>query len=497
MLPLKGQGSGRLLSNTAWNVAGQVVPLLVGIAVLPLLIRTIGIERFGFLTLVWVLVGYAGVFDLGIGNVLVRLVAARLARGDVTGAHHLGRVGLSYLALFGVAIGSAFALGGTWLVTHFFKLPPELLGEASLAMWLLASSVPLVMLTTGFAGVISAHQRFRDLNMMRAAIGVASYVGPLTVALWVPRLDALVAVTILLRAVGAVGHALLARHSCGFALIPTMPDAPTSREILSIGGWMGISNVVGPMLTYLDRLLLGALVPVRMVAFYATPYDVISRTLLLPWSAMSALLPRAAQAQPGSPAARQMLGDAARLMYLLMLPVSFSFVVLARPALQLWLGDEFAQQSTLVMQLLAIGVFINALAQSAAVLIQGAGQPRSLALMHLAQLPLYGALLYTLTLYLGIVGTALAALARFTADALMCLVIARRGVARGPMTYGPAVLPAVLAAALLLVGLFPWTGLQAFAAWLGGLGLLGLFAWRRLLTVAERDRVRSLLWASA
>lgn len=192
-----------------------------------------------------------------------------------------------------------------------------------------------------------------------------------------------------------------------------------------------------------------------------------------------------------------MLGDAARLMYLLMLPVSFSFVVLARPALQAWLGDEFAQQSTLVLQLLAIGVFINALAQSSAVVIQGAGQPRSMALLHLAQLPMYGALLYGLTLHLGILGTALAALVRFTVDALMCLMIARRGVARGPMAYGPAILPAVLAGSLLLIGLFPWTSAQAFSAWLGGLSLLGLFAWRRMLTADERDRVRNLIWAGA
>ena len=68
-------GRARLLANTGWNLAGQVVPLAVGIAVLPLLIRLLGLDRYGFLTLVWVLVGYASIFDFGIGRVLIRVVA--------------------------------------------------------------------------------------------------------------------------------------------------------------------------------------------------------------------------------------------------------------------------------------------------------------------------------------------------------------------------------------------------------------------------------------
>ena len=75
-------GRRRLLSNTAWNVAGQLAPLVVGVLTLPLLIRLVGLERFGFITLVWVLVGYASIFDFGIGRALVRTVAAHLAHAD-------------------------------------------------------------------------------------------------------------------------------------------------------------------------------------------------------------------------------------------------------------------------------------------------------------------------------------------------------------------------------------------------------------------------------
>jgi O-antigen/teichoic acid export membrane protein len=61
--------SGRLLArNTIWNLIGQLVPLLVGMVAIPPLVRGLGIDRFGLLSLVWVIIGYFSFFDLGLGR---------------------------------------------------------------------------------------------------------------------------------------------------------------------------------------------------------------------------------------------------------------------------------------------------------------------------------------------------------------------------------------------------------------------------------------------
>jgi O-antigen/teichoic acid export membrane protein len=477
------------MANTGWNLAGQLVPLLVGLAVLPLLIRALGLDRYGFLTLVWVLVGYASVFDFGIARVLIRVVALRLARGDEAGAHHVARVGMTFLGLFGLLVGGAFALGSGWLVGHVVKLPPELQGEALHAMWLLAASIPFVMLTTGYSGVLSAYQQFRGQNLMRAAMGVASYAGPLLVALSVNRLDALVAFILLMRAAATGAHAWLARRNCHYVFTPLAPDAPSTRELFSLGGWVSVSNVVGPILSYLDRLLLGALVPVRLVAFYATPFDLVSRASILPYAMMSALFPAAAAVEPGSEAARRMMLDSLRHLYVLMLPIVFCLIVLARPGLQIWLGDEFAGHGALVLQLLAVGVFLNTLAQAPATLIQAAGQPRVMALLHLAELPVFVGMLVGLTLRYGIVGTAVAACLRSTADALAVLLLAARDLAPGAIPWRSALRPVAVALALCLMALWPSTGAAALGVMALGLACFVAYAWNRLLLPTERQRL--------
>src|SRR5437667_4284659 len=75
--------SGRLLArNTVWNLLGSGAPMLLAVFCIPILIRGLGTDRFGVLTLAWALIGYASLFDLGLGRALTQLVAQKLGTGD-------------------------------------------------------------------------------------------------------------------------------------------------------------------------------------------------------------------------------------------------------------------------------------------------------------------------------------------------------------------------------------------------------------------------------
>jgi O-antigen/teichoic acid export membrane protein len=208
---------------------------------------------------------------------------------------------------------------------------------------------------------------------------------------------------------------------------------------------------------------------------------------------MSALFPAVAAVEPGSEAARRMMLSSLRHLYVLMLPIVFGLTVLARPGLQLWLGGEFAERGTVVLQLLAVGVFLNTLAQAPATLIQAAGQPRVMALLHLAELPVFVGLLYVLTLRHGIVGTAVAACLRSGADALAVLLLAARDLAPGAIPWRSARLPAAMALALCLLSLWPSTGAAALAVLALGLAFFVAYAWSCLLLPSERQRLLGIV----
>src|SRR5450759_4049184 len=76
------QGGKVIAKNTAINLVGQVLPLFVGIATIPMLIKGLGTDRFGILTLAWMVIGYFSLFDLGLGRALTQIISQRLGKEE-------------------------------------------------------------------------------------------------------------------------------------------------------------------------------------------------------------------------------------------------------------------------------------------------------------------------------------------------------------------------------------------------------------------------------
>ena len=99
--------SGRLLArNTVWNLLGSGTPMLVAVFCIPILIQGLGKDRFGVLTLAWALIGYASLFDLGLGRALTQLVARKLGAGEEREIPSLAWMSLVFMTLLGV-VGTA------------------------------------------------------------------------------------------------------------------------------------------------------------------------------------------------------------------------------------------------------------------------------------------------------------------------------------------------------------------------------------------------------
>lgn len=190
---------------------------------------------------------------------------------------------------------------------------------------------------------------------------------------------------------------------------------------------MTVSNVVSPLMSTMDRFLIGAQVSMAAVAYYATPSEVITKLLIVPASLVGVMFP-AFSASYGRDRARAagLYARSIKYVFLILFPVVLLVVGFARPGLSLWLGADFAQHSFRVLQWLALGVLMNGLACVPFGLVQGAGRPDLTAKLHLIELPCYLLALWWLVSSYGIVGAAIAWTARVGMDAVMLFGMARR-----------------------------------------------------------------------
>lgn len=67
----------RVAKNTIYNLLGYGIPIIVGVVLIPLLIKGLGIGKFGILSLSWVVIGYFSFFDLGGRRPLTKIIAEK------------------------------------------------------------------------------------------------------------------------------------------------------------------------------------------------------------------------------------------------------------------------------------------------------------------------------------------------------------------------------------------------------------------------------------
>jgi O-antigen/teichoic acid export membrane protein len=420
--------SGRLLArNTVWNLIGSGAPLIVAVFSIPILIHGLGKDRFGVLTLAWALIGYASLFDIGLGRALTQLVAKKLGSGE---DHEIPTLAwTSLLLMLGLGIGGAAVIIAIspWLVHHGLKVPEALQPEVVIAFRLLGLSVPVVIVTAGLRGLLEAHQRFKLLNALRIPIGVFTFAGPLLVLPFSQSLVPVVGVLVAGRFVGCLAHLWLCLRVVPELRKRIIWHRPSAGPLLRFGGWMTVSNVVGPLMVTLDRFLIAGLISVTAVAYYATPYEVVTKLWLVPGAVVGVMFPAFSTSFAHNRERASVLYDrSVKYIFLILFPVVLLMIALAQNGLTLWLSADFARHSTRVLQWLAVGVLANGLALVPFSFVQGIGRPDLTAKLHLLELPIYLGMLVWLIHADGIEGAAIAWTVRSVVDALALFIMGRR-----------------------------------------------------------------------
>ncbi|HVS88650.1 MAG TPA: flippase [Candidatus Acidoferrum sp.] len=433
--PVSHLTSGRLLArNTVWNLLGNGAPLIVAVFSIPILIHGLGKDRFGVLALAWALIGYASLFDIGLGRALTQLVARKLGAGEEHEVPTLVWTSLLLMLALGVVGTAVIVAIAPWLVHHALKIPEALQSETLLAFYLLGVSVPVVITTAGLRGLLEAHQRFKLVNALRIPIGVFTFVGPLLVLPFSWSLVPVVGILVAGRLIGCLAHLLVC-----FSVVPELRrrvawHGPSAGPLLRFGGWTTVTNIVGPMMLYMDRFVIGMLVSATAVAYYATPYEVVTKLFVITGAISAVMFPAFSLAGAMDRHRSLMLYRRAMgYMFAGLLPVTAILLMGAKPGLSLWLGVDFASHSYRVAQLLVAGTSVMAMEALPFVLIQGLGRPDIPAKINLLELPFYVAGLYWLIQKYGVTGAAAAWALRGAVDTLLLIYFAHR-LQRGPST---------------------------------------------------------------
>ncbi|HYK36964.1 flippase [Alloacidobacterium sp.] len=410
--------------NTIYNLLGSIAPSLVSLVTVPAYLHLIGYPRYGVLAIVWLFLGYFGLFDPGI----TRAAAFHIARLHEP-KQAKEREGVFWTAL---VVNLAFGMIGA-VVLYFaarpvfmstFKMPESMRGEVIASLPWLAASIPLSTVTGVLGGALQAREWFGVSNSLNVANAAISQLIPLAVAFWMgPQLNWLIPATIIARSLGAVPSFVVIARALPLGKGGRF-DRLRLKSLFSYGGWITLTNVLNPVLSTMDRILIGSLLSAEAVAFYTVPFNLVSRASAVPGALTTTLFPKFSRGNQEDSA--RLASDGLAALASVMTPMVVLGIAAFPIFMRYWVGLSFAQHAAPVGIVLLVGIWINGLSYIPYSHLQASGRPDLVAKFHAIELLPFLGFLWLGVHYFGLLGAAYAWTFRVGIDGILLFAAAGR-----------------------------------------------------------------------
>jgi len=418
--------TGHVVRSSVLNLAGRILPSLVAVVTLPMIVRGLGREGFGILSVAWLVLGYSSIFDLGLGRATTKFVAEYLHPDKNHMLPGLVWTSLSLQLVQGLIGAALIAASVPFVVTHLFKMPPAFVGETRMSLFILCASLPILLVGNAIRGILEATQRFDLCNLVSIPASVAFYLlAPAAVALHI-RVAGIVLLQVVIRFAASVAYLILSLNELPILRSHFLISRSAMKPLASYGGWCTVSAVAGPTFGELERFMIASVVSVGALTYYSAPYELITKIVIFPAALCSALFPFFSY--HGSKSGKLISDVTSRSMKFLLLvmtPFAAIFVFFARDILRMWLGGEFPIQSTVILQVLTISFFLNVFAQIPYTSVQALGRPDLKAILDLVLLPTYALVAWFLLHRIGTNGAAVAKLLITVVDTVCLFIFAK------------------------------------------------------------------------
>ncbi|HXZ08017.1 MAG TPA: flippase, partial [Paraburkholderia sp.] len=408
-----------ILKNIAINFCGLVLPTFVSLVTVPAYIRTLGVERYGVISLVWTLIGYFGILDLGMSMAAQNHISKARASGD---DEECAKVFWSafWLNLGTGILGGLVIYFGAFLYTAYFtRVSPELQHEVFSALPWLAIAIPIANVSWVFGGAINGAERFGIYTTVETIGTFLFQLLPLAAAWWIaPNLQNVLAAAVVARLIGAL---MLGRSTLKVLNIKNIraPQVGVTKGLFSFGGWMLVTSIANMAADTIDRVMLGANLGARFVTYYTVPQNLVSRLNIVSTAFVRTLFPRlsAVQRVHADTIAQQSLEFLNGVFTLAAIVVMFAL----EPFLRLWVGNELAEQAAPVGRILIVAVWLGGQANVTRTLIQSQVNPGAAARVAVLQFPLYAGALWLGITHFGLTGAAVVVVGRTALDYVVLL----------------------------------------------------------------------------
>lgn len=400
--------------NIIYSFFGNLFPILCAFTFIPLINKELGDRDFGAIVLIWAMIGYFGIFDLGISKALV-YHTARISNNPDELLKPVIYYSVKWIWAITVICGFCLFIWAEEFCNIFLIQNAGPNGDLTLSFKIVAIAIPFTTIGNALRGVLEGLSDFKNASIIKAATFSAYFYVPAILAF----------ADFLTLSNTAAGYLIVRILSCAWSWrvvaqssvykrkAHSKSETLNFREIFSYGLWALVTSIISPLMVYGDRFVISAVVGASIVGIYAILQETIGRSLIVASSYCAVMQPEFTRSDNGQ--WYKVFVNSERTLAALLVIMYAAVLLTAKPLLEWWLGDDFDSYKTLIA-IFTVALFFNSIAQLPYALLLGRGKPDWVAKTHCIEFLFYLPICWFATQAFGIQGAAGAWLIRVLVD---------------------------------------------------------------------------------
>lgn len=366
-----------LARNVVYNFTSQVFLIFLSLAATPYIVHKLGTQAYGVLSIALILSGFMSALEFKISNAIFKYISEADARKENSEIEKIIKASIAFYLIVGVVGAVIIASLTGFFITRVFKIPDNL-KQVSYWVFYITAFVFLVKISTNiFKCIIIGLRRFdiyNSLNVLFTTLQVGGNVVILYLGYYLKAIflwSALIfSIELMVSARAAKCLLPRIRFQIGF-------DLPTFKKLFNFGSRMAIHDICSTAIVSLDKILIGIFLPINFLPFYVIPYNLAQRLQLISISFSQVILPEASglYGLKRKISLKELYYRSTKYLVVILFPISLLIIIFARPLLYFWLGRDFAQNSTLVLQIMGASVFLLYSISIASTIVSAIGRP--------------------------------------------------------------------------------------------------------------------------
>lgn len=413
-----------LFRNALFGSGGFVFISLIGLVITPFLVAYFGLEQYGIYILITSIFGYYGIFDFGLGQGLIKFVSEYRSQNLEQELNDAVNSVFTVQLFIGLLLSGFLILLAEKIVV-LLNVSEIFFDDAVSALKIAAIGFFFSMLASTYASAIKGLELYGGVTVIDSGSNLVLNLLLLVVLMMNYGIKEAVWVNVFIAIVQLFSYSFLFKKNVKNYYFGFKFRFIIIKKFLSFTLYLFLSKVSNIFSTYVVRFVISFYLGPAAVTVYVVPAKLLGAIGGVTSSASNVIFPYISRlAAIGK--MKEIKNSFIKLNLIataVKLPILLLCVLFSKPIMTLWMGEEFAGKSWMILSIITLSATFGSFSTIPNLVLLGLGNSRLVGFFSGINIILYLIFLPLLTKNFGVIGAAIALL--ITSVIVIGLILAK------------------------------------------------------------------------